>query len=174
MDKDLSDLIHDTNSSLGKITRSVEYFSKWLKDNAKQLDSIGVDVSKPHVCGIHKEFKKGNTRINRLILQTKIKRMKFLRLFLVALMLTSCQERHDDELFYNLKCKVVSIQEPTNWRSGKFSGTERMWLMQSLSDTTLYAKWNSMNDSTYYSTIVGDTVHFDYIRKDRFFHITLR
>ncbi len=50
MDKDLSDLIHDTNSSLGKITRSVEYFSIWLKDNAKQLDSIGVDVSKPHVC----------------------------------------------------------------------------------------------------------------------------
>lgn len=108
---------------------------------------------------------------------------KFKGLFLVALiafgtplilLITSCQKNHNSELFYNLKCKVVSIQEPANWRSGKFSGTERMWLMQSLSDTTLYAKWNSMNDSTYYSTIVGDTVHFDYIKKDRFFHITLR
>lgn len=38
-DKNLSELIHDTNASSGKIIRSVEYINKWFKDNAAAINA---------------------------------------------------------------------------------------------------------------------------------------
>jgi hypothetical protein len=99
----------------------------------------------------------------------------------ISLWLKACQINHDHKVVMNegliyrdLQMRIVSVQSPTHWRNGKYHGIDKRWLLQSLSDTTLYCEWNRMNDSTYFSAEVGDTVHFDYIRKDRFFHVKQR
>lgn len=48
------------------------------------------------------------------------------------------------------------------------------FLIRSIKDTTLYSEYISLNnyymdDSIYYNHEVGDTLHFDYILKKRFF-----
>ena len=83
-------------------------------------------------------------------------------------------ERMARSLFLDLKCRIKAIQPPTDWRQGKYNGVHRAWLLQSLNDTTLFCQWDAMNDSAYFSARVGDTVHFKFIRKERFFHIKYR
>lgn len=54
--------------------------------------------------------------------------------------------RRNRDIYTNLKCRIVSIQAPTNWRRGKFSGIDKRWLLQNLKDTTLFCEWEQMND----------------------------
>lgn len=93
---------------------------------------------------------------------------------IIGCIVNSCTQKLPDHVYHNMFLKVVSVQEPTHWRHGKYHGVDKRWLLQDLKDTTLYCEWAYMKDSTYFSTLVGDTVHFDYIRKDRFFHIKYR
>ncbi len=53
--------------------------------------------------------------------------------------------------------------------------TSKAFLIRGLEDTTLYSEYidlyrYTMSDSMYYNHEVGDTLHFDFIRKERFFN----
>lgn len=89
----------------------------------------------------------------------------------LMLLLLCCKSEPLEELYYNTNYKIVSIQGAENWRDGRFSGTSKCWLIQSTTDTTLHTEYNAITDSMFYNHKVGDIIHFDYIRKDRFFHV---
>ena len=101
-------------------------------------------------------------------------------LFLIALSIgiiaifASCEGRSkpDSNIHYiNMDCVIVEKIPSV----GSFSKrTSKAFLIRGLEDTTLYSEYvdlyrYDMSDSLYYSSKVGDTLHFDYIRKNRFF-----
>ena len=99
-------------------------------------------------------------------------------LFLIALSIgiiaifASCEGRSkpDSNIHYiNMDCVIV--EKIPSVESGRHS---KAFLIRSVKDTTLYSEYldlyrYTMPDSVYYSNEVGDTLHFDYIRKNRFF-----
>ena len=101
-------------------------------------------------------------------------------LFLIALSIgiiaifASCEGRSkpDSNIHYiNMDCVIVE-KIPSVGSFGK--RTSKAFLIRGLEDTTLYSEYvdlyrYTMTDSLYYSSKVGDTLHFDYIRKNRFF-----
>ena len=101
-------------------------------------------------------------------------------LFLIALSIgiiaifASCEDRSkpDSNIHYiNMDCVIVE-KIPSVGSFGK--RTSKAFLIRGLKDTTLYSEYvdlyrYDMSDSLYYSSKVGDTLHFDYIRKNRFF-----
>ena len=101
-------------------------------------------------------------------------------LFLIALSIgiiaifASCEGRSkpDPDIHYiNMDCVIVE-KIPTVGSFGK--RTSKAFLIRGLKDTTLYSEYvdlyrYTMSDSLYYSSKAGDTLHFDYIRKNRFF-----
>jgi hypothetical protein len=101
-------------------------------------------------------------------------------LFLIALSIgiiaifASCEGRSkpDSNIHYiNMDCVIVEKIPSV----GSFSKrTSKAFLIRGLEDTTLYSEYvdlyrYTMTDSLYYSSEVGDTLHFDYIKKSRFF-----
>jgi hypothetical protein len=100
-------------------------------------------------------------------------------LFLIALSIgiiaifASCEGRSkpDSNIHYiNMDCVIV--EKISSVESGRH--TSKAFLIRSVKDTTLYSEYldlyrYTMPDSVYYSNEVGDTLHFDYIRKNRFF-----
>ena len=87
---------------------------------------------------------------------------------------TSCEgkSKPDPDIHYiNMDCVIVEKIPSV----GSFSKrTSKAFLIRGLEDTTLYSEYvdlyrYDMSDSLYYSSKVGDTLHFDYIRKNRFF-----
>lgn len=73
--------------------------------------------------------------------------------------------------YINMDCIIVE-KIPSVGSFGKH--TSKAFLIRSAKDTTLYSEYISlrqyiMPDSVYYKNEVGDTLHFDYIRKNRFF-----
>ena len=101
-------------------------------------------------------------------------------LFLIALSIgiisifASCEGRSkpDSNIHYiNMNCVIVE-KIPSVGSFGK--RTSKAFLIRGLKDTTLYSEYvdlyrYDMTDSLYYSSKVGDTLHFDYIKKSRFF-----
>ena len=101
-------------------------------------------------------------------------------LFLIALSIgiiaifASCEGRSkpDSNIHYiNMDCVIVE-KIPSVGSFGK--RTSKAFLIRGLKDTTLYSEYvdlyrYDMTDSLYYSSKVGDTLHFDYIKKSRFF-----
>ena len=101
-------------------------------------------------------------------------------LFIIALSIgiiaifASCEGRSkpDSNIHYiNMDCVIVE-KIPSVGSFGK--RTSKAFLIRGLEDTTLYSEYvdlyrYTMSDSLYYSSKVGDTLHFDYIRKNRFF-----
>lgn len=101
-------------------------------------------------------------------------------LFLIALAIgivaffASCENKvqpNPSIHYINMDCiiveKIPSV-ESTGRRSSK------AFLIRGAKDTTLYSEYISlyqyiMPDSVYYKHEVGDTLHFDFIRKSRFF-----
>lgn len=87
----------------------------------------------------------------------------------------------DPKIHYiNLNCVV--IQGGLNSRTIKTGKTATVienyhfLLIKSLQDTTLYCEYEGLNHRTmkrekYYSYKIGDTLHFDFIKKDKFFKI---
>ena len=86
---------------------------------------------------------------------------------------TSCESKSkpDSNIHYiNMDCIIV--EKISSVESGRH--TSKAFLIRSVKDTTLYSEYldlyrYTMPDSVYYSNEVGDTLHFDYIRKNRFF-----
>ena len=76
-----------------------------------------------------------------------------------------------DRVYYDRDFRIASCQGSTAWRNGKFSGVDKRWLLQDLRDTSLYAEWPVESDQAFFTFGAGDTVHFDYIRKNRFFRV---
>ncbi len=99
-----------------------------------------------------------------------MKKLIFLSLFA----LTSCHNeiKPDPSIHYiNMDCIIVE-KIPTADGIGK--QTTKAFLIRGLKDTTLYHEYidlhqYKMSDSVYYNHEVGDTIHFDFIRKNRFF-----
>jgi hypothetical protein len=100
-------------------------------------------------------------------------------LFLIALtvgvfaIFASCdgKSKPDPDIHYiNIDCIIV--EKISSVGSGRL--TSKAFLIRGTKDTTLYSEYvdlyrYTMTDSLYYSSKVGDTLHFDYIRKNRFF-----
>jgi|LakMenEpi03Aug12_release.lakeMendotaPanAssembly.Ray.scaffolds.fasta_scaffold12615_5 hypothetical protein len=100
-------------------------------------------------------------------------------LFLIALtvgvfaIFASCdgKSKPDPDIHYiNIDCIIV--EKISSVGSGRL--TSKAFLIRGTKDTTLYSEYvdlyrYDMSDSLYYSSKVGDTLHFDYIRKNRFF-----
>jgi hypothetical protein len=100
-------------------------------------------------------------------------------LFLIALtvgvfaIFASCdgKSKPDPDIHYiNIDCIIV--EKISSVGSGRL--TSKAFLIRGTKDTTLYSEYvdlyrYTMSDSLYYSSKAGDTLHFDYIRKNRFF-----
>jgi hypothetical protein len=100
-------------------------------------------------------------------------------LFLIALsigiiaLFASCENevKPNPNIHYiNMDCIIV--EKISSVGSGRL--TSKAFLIRGVKDTTLYSEYVSlrqyvMQDSVYYKHEVGDTLHFDYIKKSRFF-----
>lgn len=94
------------------------------------------------------------------------------KILALLIVLSSCGTNiREEDIERNLYLKIVAIQTPTDWKNGKFSGVSKMWLLQSLRDTTQYMEYRGMSNSDYYSKTKGNVVHFDLIGKYHFFTI---
>jgi hypothetical protein len=89
---------------------------------------------------------------------------------------------NEKEIYRNEKLVIVGTNEAAqDFTHDKFHKpiVIKVWLVQRLSDTTQYAELSSYDDyqhwnitqEMWYSKGIGDTLHFDYIRKNRFFRI---
>lgn len=98
---------------------------------------------------------------------------------LAVAMSTSCADdpKADPNIHYiNMNCVIVSgDQDITN---AKHPARFKYFLIRDTKDTTLYTEYTtincktcsySMSDEFYYNHKRGDTLHFDYILKSRFF-----
>ena len=104
-----------------------------------------------------------------------MKTIKFKCIFLGLLVLmTSCEGevKPDPKVHYiNMDCVIVEKIQAVG-STGRH--TSKAFLIRGVEDTTLYQEYidlyrYEMPDSVYYSNEVGDTLHFDYIKKSRFF-----
>jgi hypothetical protein len=102
---------------------------------------------------------------------------KLVLAILIVFLFIGCKN-HDDK-YYNYK---VIVKEKGGYaeRNGKYTNVGKYFLVQSVEDTTLYTELNGYNfdalgehygSSLFYSKEVGDTLFFDYIKKDRFWEI---
>lgn len=99
----------------------------------------------------------------------------------VAITMFGCGKKHHNELFYDYDCKVVLMNGEGIIPMGKFHTLTpvKTVLFQSIADTTLFCEMYSnqdrmVNNEWFYNHRVGDTAHFEYIRKSRFFTIKPR
>ena len=104
-----------------------------------------------------------------------------LALIILTLLLTGCssEKKPDPKVHYiNIDCVIVDkmLAIPMN-ESRNFS---HAFLIRSVKDTNMYCEYTSigcncqMTDSFFYTHYIGDTLHFDYIAKRRFFKNKLR
>lgn len=89
-------------------------------------------------------------------------------------LLTSCSSDEsgpDPKIHYiDMDCTIVEKIPVV----GIMNRQSKAFLIRSVKDTTLYSEFIGiddyvMPDSVYYNHEVGDTLHFDYILKNRFF-----
>jgi hypothetical protein len=100
-------------------------------------------------------------------------------LFFIATMIVvitifaSCNDKvKPDPNIHHINMDCIIVEKISSVESGRH--TSKAFLIRSVKDTTLYSEYldlyrYTMPDSVYYSNEVGDTLHFDYIRKNRFF-----
>lgn len=81
-----------------------------------------------------------------------------------------CAPKDQTQFYIDIDCIIVEKIPATP--VGKH--TSKAFLIRMLSDTTKYSEFIHvsnyyMEDEYYYNHEVGDTLHFDYIRRERFF-----
>lgn len=78
----------------------------------------------------------------------------------------------DNSLYHNFNGKIVAIGEQTAPSHNKFHAPTEYYklLIQMQTDTTLFFEWMTTPEK-YYNYKINQIVHFDYIKKDRTFHI---
>lgn len=89
------------------------------------------------------------------------------------------KKRNNEKLIYrNEKLIIVGTNEDQGITQDKFHKpiAIKIWLVQRIKDTTQFAELKSHNNDIitkelWYSKGIGDTLYFDYIRRDRFFTI---
>lgn len=101
---------------------------------------------------------------------------------LFAILFSSCKNNVADPEIHYLKEKcVIMAKGGYSERNGKFSNQGKYFLIRRVLDTTEYTElagynWAPLADyygsSIYYSKNIGDTLFFDYIRKERFWKKT--
>lgn len=96
----------------------------------------------------------------------------------VIIFLSSCHPKKiiDPRINYvNLDLIIVEKAGYVN-SGGKYTTLGKYFLLQGVQDTALYWEFHGLNgylsDSVYYNHKVGDWLHFDYVLKSHFFHIT--
>jgi len=95
-----------------------------------------------------------------------------------------CSRDNKESLYYNEKLVIVRTSNGDGYTQDKFHRpiNVKIWLVRRVKDTTDYAELSSAYDGSYpnnfrisnelwYSKNVGDILHFEKIRKDRFFKI---
>lgn len=100
-------------------------------------------------------------------------------ILIFALSPNRIKKRNNEKLIYrNEKVLIVGSNESQGISADKFNQPVviKVWLVQRLSDTTKFAELSTQNskiitNELWYSKGIGDTLYFDYIRKDRFFTI---
>jgi hypothetical protein len=105
--------------------------------------------------------------------------MKNVIIFALTLSLASCgnsDRRIDDGLYRDLDVVILDMGGNSP-RPSKHSHDGKYFYVMSVKDTALRsefsrANFHLMSDSFYYNHKVGDTLHFDFIRKSRFFKVT--
>ena len=91
-------------------------------------------------------------------------------------LLSSCGGSDNHENLSNTHYVNEDFKVASKWMDGR---SDKFILIQRLvEDTTMYAEWETSscgcgdrNDKKWWNYKLGDTVHFDHIRKDRFFKI---
>tara|TARA_R110000868_G_scaffold43734_4_gene146776 strand:- start:156 stop:494 length:339 start_codon:yes stop_codon:yes gene_type:complete len=106
---------------------------------------------------------------------------KLIFIFLLGIVGCGPEGKNHSFFYYDLDMKIVSINsDDALVRQGKYTKvlTCNNILFQTLDKDTLYVSMNtckngiySINDSWVYSHKPGNIVHFEYLRKDRFFKI---
>ena len=105
--------------------------------------------------------------------------MKKVIIFLLsatAAFLTSCHTKTaPDPNIHYVDVKCVILEKSVATIGGRYSHESKYFLLNMVRDTSLFTEWHgrsdySVCDSVYYSRKIGDTVHFDYILKRRFWH----
>jgi hypothetical protein len=90
------------------------------------------------------------------------------------------KNQNEKEIYRNEKLVIVGTNEAAqDFTHDKFHRpiVIKVWLVRRLNDTTQYAELSSYDDyadwhitkEMWYSKSIGDTLHFKYIRKGRFF-----
>lgn len=101
---------------------------------------------------------------------------KIFTLLALVLMFSSCETKktqNERKIYRNQKYVVVTVGADQGATHDKFHTPReyKLLLARSMRDTTAFIEWHVDNEK-FYNTHIGDTLRFDYIRKDREFHIT--
>lgn len=100
---------------------------------------------------------------------------------LIAFVLCSCSYNKPDPSIHYSNIDFIIKQKDEESSTVKYHGSLKRFILVNTKDTTLMGEYthirnNGYNyfitDSMYYNSKVGDTIHFDYILKSRFFHKT--
>ncbi len=104
-----------------------------------------------------------------------------LSMLAIALMASCGEGGRSESMHYDLKCRLVSTNEDQGFSHDKYRRPVacRLWLVQSLEDTTMFAEIKDcegymdidITDELWYNKKIGDTLHYDRIRRDRFFKL---
>lgn len=111
--------------------------------------------------------------------------MKKITLFLIASLLASCEPKSTDSTFYNnIDLTIEKMGSDCSVSNDKFHRPQLCTaiLFKTTKEPFLYMELNTCNNIPLHAGIitrpewlynhkVGDTVHFDYIYKSRFFKI---
>lgn len=113
--------------------------------------------------------------------------MKKLTIICFLLFFICACHKEEDERFHNFDMKIVKINSDCSLSNDKFHNPQtcNTVLLVTLDDPKMYVELNDCNEKHtgngykleitkikwWYNHQVGDTVHFDYLRKDRFFTI---
>src|ERR1039458_6684689 len=110
----------------------------------------------------------------------------YLILFVFFLfVITSCTNRDKTDpsyratlngLRYNVKATIVKMSQEDSRSADKFHDPtiNHIALIRDIYDSTLFTEYNFYSQENYYNHRVGDTLKWDYIREDRWFHIKPR
>lgn len=110
--------------------------------------------------------------------------MKKLFMLIVIVFACSCgtkNERNPDKFYNNIDLKIVLINSESSLSNDKFHNPQlcNTVLFETLNEPKLYMEINTcklaytikIDTKWLYNHKPGDIVHFDYLRKDRFFTI---
>jgi hypothetical protein len=95
----------------------------------------------------------------------------------IVLNTSSDKLEEDSKFYYNLHATIVSMNGSDIMEVGKYSTPTNVKIALIKGENGMYAElsskemWKIVTDKWWYNHKVGDSIFFEYIRKDRFFTI---